>query len=845
MYIAILMVDKYPNNERDQRLNNANIELLAPAGSIDAANAALEYGADAIYLGLPKFSARAEATNFTEDEFYDTVGYAHSLDRRVYVTLNTVIKESELENLLSIMYIINKAGTDAVIVQDLGVLRLLRTHFPNLRLHASTQMAIHNKAGAEALLDLGVKRVTLARELGIPEIAEISSIEGLKSESFLHGALCYSYSGLCMYSSMQTGRSANRGRCAYSCREVFSCNELDLRGHAFSLRDLSLIEHIDGLLASGVDSLKIEGRKKSALYVAAVVKLYRGIIDKRDSEKTIKQNALDLQTIFSRQSCSFFAGGESSKEGRSGAIDTQAVGHRGANIGSIMSITRHGKFDRVNFKTSQDFEKHDGIQIDIPDEQRPFGFPVNELFKVMPDGRAKPTFIVEKGTLVSIVLPTDHPDLPIGSAVYLASSQRIKRELKWHTPKAGEHRERYPVDIELNISKSNIDLKGTITSSIDLFEPITLSTIFASEDDFSPANNPDQTEGAAKKVFNKTGATPFTLNNIELTGETTLFIPSSIMNNLRREFYEELSTKLEDVETEILGHIYTKAEESKGVERSTNTSPEWIIKTDNPISLFTLNQEIASKFSEVIVEINENVNPQLLSEELEKLQTVFSSSIIRIALPAICRNSRLKNVKKAVEEMFAKGYLSWQISNLWGLQLLKTHNPTSITGSSTLYNFNHESIDEQLSLGLDRVTLSIEDGQRNLEELIKLRGHKVALTTYQDVPLFIGEACSYSSFNNGCLEDCKEINNNRLWEDTRGNSYLLNKKGCRTVLINTKPFSLAGYLRELEENTPKYYQADFINRNYTATEIERILSSLFLDEHISNTHPGNFERELL
>ena len=196
-------------------------ELLAPAGDTEAGYAALYYGADAVYLGLKHFSARATAANFGADDLNEFVGYAHSLGRKVYVAVNTLLQEDELPELLKALDLCAKYKVDALIVQDLGVARIVREAYPELELHASTQMAVHNKEGALALQKIGFSRVVLARELTLNEIREIAAIPGLETEAFIHGALCYSYSGLCMFSSLETGKSANRGKCLYPCRAAF------------------------------------------------------------------------------------------------------------------------------------------------------------------------------------------------------------------------------------------------------------------------------------------------------------------------------------------------------------------------------------------------------------------------------------------------------------------------------------------------------------------------------------------------------------------------------------------------------------------------------------------------
>ncbi|NLG35824.1 MAG: U32 family peptidase [Lentisphaerae bacterium] len=255
-------------------------ELLAPAGEKASAYAAFAFGSDAVYTGLPRFSARAEAVNLTPRDLEEVVAYAHSLPRprRVYITLNTLIREAELPDLIRSLALCDDSGADAVIVQDFGVARLARTHFPALRLHASTQMALHNLEGVRAAVRLGFRRVTLARELTLDEIRDIARQSPGEIETFLHGALCYSYSGLCLYSALLRDRSGNRGACAYPCRDTFfsvsetgpnlngiykyhSYSDGAKGGLIFSMKDLAGHASLPGLARAGVASLKIEGRK--------------------------------------------------------------------------------------------------------------------------------------------------------------------------------------------------------------------------------------------------------------------------------------------------------------------------------------------------------------------------------------------------------------------------------------------------------------------------------------------------------------------------------------------------------------------------------------------------------
>ena len=290
---------------------------------MEAGYAALYYGADAVYLGLKAFSARASATNFSPEELNEFTAYAHHLKRKVYVTINTLVQEKELGDLLATLDICSACQVDGIILQDLGVARIIKENYPELALHASTQMAVHNKEGALALKQAGFSRVVLARELTLSEIKEIAEVPGLETEAFIHGALCYCYSGLCLFSSMEQGRSANRGKCAYPCRALFKRGEKE--AHFFSMKDMALQEEI---LKLPVTSLKIEGRKKKALYVAAVTDYYRRILDKGKADPKRAEN---IRQIFSRPWTKFRLHGKNTE-----VVDNDFVGHRGLEIGKVV-----------------------------------------------------------------------------------------------------------------------------------------------------------------------------------------------------------------------------------------------------------------------------------------------------------------------------------------------------------------------------------------------------------------------------------------------------------------------------------------------------------------------------
>ena len=294
-------------------------ELLAPAGNFQTALAAFEAGADAVYCGLAEFPARAFADNFSLEDLKNLLRFAkgsgiggRGLGKKVYVTFNTVIDEDNIENAIGQLARLDEVHPDALIVQDIGVARICREHFPDLELHASTQLVAHNLEGVLAMKELGFKRVVLARELSLEEIASIAKRCGdMELEVFIHGALCYSISGLCLFGAMEKDRSGNRGKCPYCCRQQM---EVDIHCspspstftslYPFSMKDLRLGEDVRKLAEAGVASLKIEGRMKSALYVASVTRYYRNILGERDQGSGIgdrvrgRVTVADLETVF-------------------------------------------------------------------------------------------------------------------------------------------------------------------------------------------------------------------------------------------------------------------------------------------------------------------------------------------------------------------------------------------------------------------------------------------------------------------------------------------------------------------------------------------------------------------
>lgn len=343
-------------------------ELLAPAGDWDSLVAAVQNGADAVYLGGKAFNARIGATNFEETELQRAIDYAHVRGVKVYVTVNILLSEREVREALRFLHFLQRAGADAVIVQDLGLAALVREVIPELDMHASTQVTAHNLPAVEKLAELGFKRVVLAREMGLTEIAAVKRATDMQLEVFVHGALCICYSGQCLFSSMVGGRSGNRGRCAQPCRLRYVL--VDEKGrplvepkevgeHLLSPRDLNLSLRLPELIDAGIDAFKIEGRMKRAEYVATVVRVYRQLIDRalRGEFYLLPQEARDLAQIFNRDFTTGYFFGHPGQE----LMSTKRPNNRGLFLGRVVRYEREGR--RAQVKLEEPLREGDGLEV--------------------------------------------------------------------------------------------------------------------------------------------------------------------------------------------------------------------------------------------------------------------------------------------------------------------------------------------------------------------------------------------------------------------------------------------------------------------------------------------------
>jgi putative protease len=838
------------------------VELLAPAGGPDAAFAALHYGADAIYLGLKKFSARAEAENFTLEELSEVIAFAHSLKprRRVFVTVNTLLRNDELPELVETLAALEELEVDAVILQDLGVYHLARRHFPNLELHASTQLAVHNRAGAEALHRLGFKRVVLARELTFEEVHDITATAGIETEVFVHGALCYSYSGLCLFSSQTLGRSGNRGKCAYSCRDSYQIEGAPetLRdgspvrrdpatGFPFSMKDLALPDHLPALRGAGVSCFKIEGRKKSPLYVATTTDYYRRLLDGTLDEAQRPQREADLQSVFSRPWTHLFVESHKDKE----VADRDTVGHRGTPIGKVELVHGQRRASRLRFRTSRPLEKHDGLQVDLPGLGKPFGFAVDRLW-VLEGKRAEPAFAAHRGAVVEVELPPDHPDLPLGAPVYCSSSQVVKHRFANERPKAGLYRVCRPVRFEIILGPAS--LTGTAQVAL-LGTPIKVERHV--QGPFTVARDSTLMAQVARGAFEKLGGTELTLDSFLFYNPADLFVPVSRLNQLRRDLVQGLESAVQAARAQRVERLKAEVCEPDAQERATSPSLArrangfcWSIKVDRAHFLDAFATEDWAGIDEVIIDLARD-NPAVLVEKLDRLAELVGQDRIRLALPALTRKWEERGLLYKIEKLRAAGWRKWEAANLSAWSLLELDPTAKETGQIDLatdwsvYVLNRLAARQLLDIGVSRFALSPEDGLANIRPMLAEFGQRAVLIVYQDTPLFLAESCAYANLIGGCPGKANCRFESMEMVSSHGERVTALDYYCRTIVLNQGPFCLSPRFKDLAEAGAVSLRADFIYRKYEPEEVRDRWRAIRAGRPIAGSHAANFDRGVL
>jgi len=484
-------------------------ELLAPTGNMESLKAAISAGCDAVYLSGKQFGARSFAANFTNDELKEAIEFAHLYGVKVYITVNTLIYDEEVNEFMEYIEYIHNLNVDAVIMQDLGMMDLVRKVFPNLEIHASTQAHIHNLEGTIMMEEMGLKRVVLARETPIELIKEIKEKTNIEIEIFVHGALCISYSGQCLMSSLIGGRSGNRGTCAQCCRQPYDLivdnKKVNKNKYLLSTKDLNTLNYLGELIEKGIDSLKIEGRMKRPEYVYTVVSLYRKAIDSyvetgviNITDKEIKE----LKMIFNRE----FTKGIIFNEDNDNIINSYRPNHMGIEIGRVVDY----KKNEAKIKLIDDLNLQDGIRIVNND----IGFTVTNMYK-----NRKKVKTATKGDIITLKIDRK---ISKNSLVVKTTDYNQLQEIEKKITKLPK----IPIDIKVFIRKNN-HMKIEITDD--------KNTIFYEDNNIieEAIKNPTTKQEVIKQI-SKLGNTCYNIRYIYIDMDDNVFIPVKLLNELRR-----------------------------------------------------------------------------------------------------------------------------------------------------------------------------------------------------------------------------------------------------------------------------------------------------------------------
>lgn len=495
-------------------------ELLVPVGNMDSLKAAVMNGADAIYLGGKRFGARAFAGNFNDEEMILAIHFAHLYGVKIYVTVNTVVFESELEDVYNYCLFLHKTGVDALIVQDLGLMSLLKRRLPNLEIHASTQVHNVSESGLRILEDLNVKRVVFARELSLATIDSYKT--SMEKEIFIHGALCVSYSGECLFSSVLLGRSGNRGECAQVCRLPYKLLENDEfvktdSKYLLSTKELKTVSKFKEIMDSSVKSLKIEGRMKSPEYVACVTRLYRNLIDYYYGKDDLRVSEYeeDLKVIFNRQYTYGYLFNATNDE----IINIHTSNHVGVHLGKVFKVTN--KY--IYIKLDSQLNQGDGIRINETNDGMIVNFLYDESLKLT--SVCKNIAVIDKKIKASV-----------GDTVNKTSDITVINKYR-----------------ELPVRKVDIDVTFTHNENHAILEITDGINVVKKEADIVfPSKNISIKKDDIIKQLSKLGNTPFKIANISVGEFESKFINIKDLNAIRRNAVEELIFIRENSKKEVI-----------------------------------------------------------------------------------------------------------------------------------------------------------------------------------------------------------------------------------------------------------------------------------------------------
>ena len=779
------------------------IDLLSPVGNFDCLKAAVQNGANSVYFGADLFSARAYASNFDLKELEKAIIYAKTRGVKTNLTLNTLIKDYEFDDDFELAKKAYEFGIDAIIVQDLGLAKQLINHFPDLDIHASTQMTVHNLQGVLKLQELGFKRVVLSRELSLQEIEYICKNSDVEIECFIHGALCISYSGQCLFSSMVGARSGNRGKCAQPCRLPYQLMENDIeidKGHLLSTRDLCGLDYIPSLINAGVTCLKIEGRMKNPEYVATVTRIYRKYIDL--AEKSFFQNDYkvdesDRKILLQAFNRGMSSTGHLSDEPNRNLIFKDKPNNMGLFLGKVQKYNKNKGY--ITVKLQEPIEIGDTVSL----EKESGSYNISEL--MIKDKNIKDTKIGQTVTIGRM-----KGNINLGDNIYKISSKKLNSIA--HESINGEHR-KVPLNCAISI-KHNEPLKIRIKYDTNLSKSSSYLDIYSNLDISYSSNvmpeiaqNRPLEKDTVIAQINKTTDSIFEFANIDVDLDSDIFLPkfSATLNELRRNVLNlAYDFAVSNVKRNSLDCSPDTIDSNCKVNGNTNSSKTIsvllnILNTDFdysnlegfdnvyiPLKYFTI-----KKYNEILKVLEQKFNVYIY------MPTIIKSNY---------RNLFFNNIEKTISNYDIKGFVISNISNLKLLENVLTCNDFELIANYTFNIFNLYSVNELKNLGINRFTVSPESTKEIIDNLCNsslcCNYLPSELIVYGKTPLMNMNYCVLGKTNK-CYPTCSS-------KCMSGNSYYLKDRlnmkfrilfdniqtvstiyNCKTTSISSDEFDIA------------------------------------------------------
>lgn len=787
------------------------MELLSPVGDFDCLKAAVQNGADAVYFGANSFSARAFASNFDDDTLKKAINYAKIRGVKTNLTLNTLIKNDEMYNAIALAKKAYECGIDAIIVQDLGLARYMIKNFPGLAVHASTQMSVHNLEGVLTLQNMGFSRVVLSRELSIQEIEHICKNSNVEIEAFVHGALCISYSGQCLFSSMVGGRSGNRGKCAQPCRLPYELLENDTtidKGYLLSPRDLCGLEYLPQLVKAGVTCLKIEGRMKTPEYVATVTRIYRKYLDLAMSKNDFKideKDKKDLLQVFNRGG--FSNGHLSSTENRK-LIYPQKSNNMGIYLGTISNFNKNHGY--ISFTTNEFLHVGDKICVENKKHETNL-YTISELMKN--DKNITEAHIGDK-----IKIGRMKGDIFIGDKLFKISDKEL-------TTSALE-----TIEKESRKRKLSCEMKVILNSPISLkiFDD-NISVKIDSNIIPEPAQKSPMTKERLISQICKINNTPYNFENVNIELGENLYVPSiSGINELRRQALAQYEEKLISSFRRLSNANYT--------ENNPNSSHK---ETKISLLLNTLNLSYnyleLKNVSKIYIPFKYFINKSfshLLLNVCQKFDTY-------IYMPIIIRNNYNRLIKNNLPTILGKYKIKgFVLSNIGNFELLKDYKDYEFICNYTFNIFNNLTINE---LPANTITLSPELNKTDLNNFNTNK--KTELIVYGRTPLMNSNYCLLGK-SNKCYSECDHkcnSTNKYYLKDRLGFLFRIIPDNIQTIttIYNSKITSI-----EYDGLPIDFARIDILDENIS--EINDIIKTVLTGKKLEGNQytNGNFNKEI-